>query len=49
MEKLEQFIREHKITEVECLIPDMSGIARGKILPAEKLLHGSARARHADP
>ncbi len=38
MEKLEQFIREHKITEVECLIPDMSGIARGKILPAEKLL-----------
>lgn len=38
MEKLEQFIREHKITEVECLIPDMSGIARGKIIPAEKLL-----------
>ena len=38
MDKLEQFIREHEITEVECLIPDMSGIARGKILPAEKLL-----------
>lgn len=38
MEKLEQFIREHSITEVECLIPDMSGIARGKIIPAEKLL-----------
>jgi glutamine synthetase len=38
MDKLESFIREHKITEVECLIPDMSGIARGKIIPAEKLL-----------
>ncbi len=38
MDKLEQFIREHKITEVECLVPDMSGVARGKILPADKLL-----------
>jgi len=38
MDKLEEFIREHRITEVECLVPDMSGIARGKILPAEKLL-----------
>ena len=38
MDKLESFIREHKITEVECLVPDMSGIARGKIIPAEKLL-----------
>lgn len=38
MDKLEEFIRTHKITEVECLVPDMSGIARGKIIPAEKLL-----------
>ena len=38
MDKLEEFIREHNITEVECLVPDMSGIARGKIIPAEKLL-----------
>lgn len=38
MDKLEEFIREHEITEVECLVPDMSGIARGKIIPAEKLL-----------
>jgi len=38
MDKLEKFIREHQITEVECLVPDMSGIARGKIIPAEKLL-----------
>jgi len=32
MDKLEEFIREHEITEVECLVPDMSGIARGKII-----------------
>ena len=38
MDRLEEFIREHKVTEVECLVPDMSGIARGKIVPAEKLL-----------
>ncbi|WP_207481567.1 glutamine synthetase family protein [Arenibaculum pallidiluteum] len=38
MDSLNQFIREHRITEVECLVPDMSGVARGKILPAEKFL-----------
>ncbi len=32
------FIEDHRITEVECLVPDLSGIARGKILPAEKFL-----------
>ena len=38
MSLLETFIKDHRITEVECLVPDMSGIARGKILPAEKFL-----------
>ncbi len=38
MSRLESFIAEHRITEVECLVPDLSGIARGKILPAEKFL-----------
>ncbi len=38
MSELEAFIRAHKITEVECIVPDMTGIARGKIVPAEKLL-----------
>ena len=40
MGKLESFIEEHRITEVECLVPDMNGIARGKILPDEKFLKG---------
>ena len=38
MNILEEDIKKHRITEVECLIPDMSGIARGKIVPAEKFL-----------
>jgi glutamine synthetase len=38
MSLLETFIKDHRITEVECLVPDLSGIARGKILPAEKFL-----------
>ena len=42
MGKLETFIDEHKITEVECIVPDMNGIARGKILPDEKFVKGLA-------
>ncbi|MGI9301269.1 MAG: glutamine synthetase family protein, partial [Gammaproteobacteria bacterium] len=30
------WLKEHRITEVEALVPDMSGIARGKIMPANK-------------
>ena len=40
MESLQVFLKEHRITEVECLVPDMNGIARGKILPDEKFLAG---------
>ncbi len=40
MAPIEQFLRDHRIEEVECLVPDMAGIARGKILPAQKFLKG---------
>ncbi|MGO1120740.1 glutamine synthetase family protein [Rhodovibrionaceae bacterium A322] len=40
MSKIEEFLKEHRIEEVECLVPDMAGIARGKILPAHKFLAG---------
>ena len=40
MQDIETFLKEHRIDEVECLVPDMAGIARGKILPAEKFLKG---------
>jgi len=40
MHPIDQYLRDHKIEEVECLVPDMAGIARGKILPAQKFLKG---------
>ncbi|TFW29429.1 glutamine synthetase family protein [Massilia horti] len=37
---MRDFLREHNIHEVECVIPDMTGIARGKILPKDLFLGG---------
>ncbi|MDH3715412.1 MAG: glutamine synthetase family protein [Gammaproteobacteria bacterium] len=36
LESLQSWLHERNITEVECLIPDMTGNARGKIIPADK-------------
>ena len=33
MSFIERWCREHAITEVEALMPDMAGVARGKIMP----------------
>ena len=33
---LEQWLNERRVTEVECLVPDLTGVARGKILPRAK-------------
>jgi len=35
-----EWLKERRIGEVECLVPDMGGIARGKILPTAKFLSG---------
>jgi len=34
----EAWIRENGISEVECLVPDVNGVVRGKVLPAQKFL-----------
>ena len=34
--ELEQWLNENRVTEIECLVPDLTGVARGKILPREK-------------
>jgi glutamine synthetase len=39
--KFEEWIAERRISEVECLVADMSGTARGKILPPSKFLKGN--------
>jgi glutamine synthetase len=33
---LENWLNEQRVTEIECLVPDLTGVARGKILPREK-------------
>ncbi|MBZ2168963.1 glutamine synthetase family protein [Marinobacter sp. F4216] len=38
MEELKKWLTEHKITEIECITPDQTGIARGKIMPTDKFL-----------
>jgi glutamine synthetase len=40
---IESWLKEHKITEVECLVPDMTGNARGKFIPAKKFLKADSR------
>ncbi|MDK2125401.1 glutamine synthetase family protein [Parachitinimonas caeni] len=40
MQTMYEFFREHRVTEVECIIPDMTGIARGKILPKGQFVSG---------
>ena len=37
---LTDWIAEHDIAEVECIVPDMNGVQRGKVLPAGKFLSG---------
>jgi len=38
LDQLSSWLKERKITEVECLISDLTGIARGKISPTNKFL-----------
>jgi glutamine synthetase len=38
LDQLTDWLKEHKITEVECLISDLTGITRGKISPTNKFI-----------
>jgi glutamine synthetase len=33
---MDQWLNEKRVTEIECLVPDLTGVARGKILPRTK-------------
>ena len=39
LDRLTAWLKERKITEVECLVADLTGIARGKISPTAKFLN----------
>ena len=49
IDEFEKWINENSITEVECLVPDLGGIARGKILPSKKFLKGLKEDSHRLP
>ncbi len=38
--ELEDWINTHGVGEIECMVPDMNGILRGKVVPAAKFLKG---------
>ena len=48
-ENFQNWIKENSITEVECLVPDLGGIARGKFLPSNKFLKGMENDSHRLP
>lgn len=37
-ETLRDWLRQHRIEEVDCAVPDIAGVARGKTMPAEKFV-----------
>ena len=36
MKSIGQWLAEHHIEEIEAIVPDMTGVPRGKILPAQR-------------
>ena len=49
VENFEKWLKENSITEIECLVPDLGGIARGKILPTDKFIQGLKDDTHRLP
>lgn len=42
--RITDWLKKHQISEVECLVPDLTGNARGKFIPAHQFLsHGKPR------
>ncbi|MAT91892.1 MAG: glutamine synthetase [Halioglobus sp.] len=37
-DSIQDWLKQHRISEVECLVPDMAGNARGKFIPAHQFL-----------
>ena len=46
---IEAWLRERGIVEVECIVPDLAGVPRGKILPTDKFIEGLAGGQHRLP
>ena len=46
---IDAWLRERSIVEVECIVPDLAGVPRGKILPTDKFIEGLAGGQHRLP
>lgn len=46
-ELISEWLAENAITEVECIVPDMTGNARGKFIPADKFIKEDSRLPQA--
>lgn len=43
MDTINDWLQKNNVTEVECLIPDMTGNARGKFIPTDKFVREDSR------
>ena len=43
MTNTEQWLKQHNIQAIECIFPDMTGIARGKLVPVHQYLNETIR------
>ena len=41
MEAARTWLRQRNIQDIECIVPDLAGVARGKMMPSEKFFSGS--------
>jgi glutamine synthetase len=46
-EAIRDWLKDNQITEVECLVPDMTGRAKGKFIPADKFIKEDSRLPEA--
>ena len=46
-DRIRDWLKENRITEVECLVPDMTGRARGKFIPVDKFIKEDSRLPEA--
>ena len=40
MEAAQTWLSERGIEDIECIVPDLAGVARGKMMPTQKFLSG---------
>ncbi|HQF30884.1 MAG TPA: glutamine synthetase, partial [Hyphomicrobiales bacterium] len=40
IEEARTWLKERGIEDIECVVPDQAGVARGKMMPAEKFFGG---------